>query len=382
MLSSCREAPLPLTPNEITLKEAERFGIEIVIPDSSLQSIVEIRERALKRNLLIEKDKYEKVLLICGRDTLKGKLRLKGDHIDHLKGNRWSYRVKLKKSTLLGERKFSIQGVRTRFYLNEWIYHELLKSQGLIGLQYEFIPVSVCDIDSLAGIYAFESHFKSEMLNIQGKEVGAILKFNESKLWGKKLYRGDSNRDSLIMLESEIQITNKKDVQKSSRDSIIRLIDNYRNGNLKVGDVFDLKKWSTFFVINGIMASKHSMRWHNLRFYFNPNSKLFEPVGFDMGSWQADKGAWFLKPNEMEAFYEAFYESEIFKAYLVSETKRLASTEFIEQFFSERENQIDEKIELLQNEKSNYKFGSESFYAIKDSILIDLRLVMNSNFVN
>ena len=40
--------------------------------------------------------------------------------------------------------------------------------------------MSINDIDSLSGIYAFESHFKSDILINQNKDIGPILKFSEN----------------------------------------------------------------------------------------------------------------------------------------------------------------------------------------------------------
>lgn len=48
--------------------------------DSSFEKIVEIRDKAIKENLLRDKKQYFKALLICGGDTVKAFIRLKGDH--------------------------------------------------------------------------------------------------------------------------------------------------------------------------------------------------------------------------------------------------------------------------------------------------------------
>ena len=45
-------------------------------------------------------------------------LRLKGDHLDHLRGKKWSFRVKVKRgNTLLGMKQFSLHHPKTRNYL-------------------------------------------------------------------------------------------------------------------------------------------------------------------------------------------------------------------------------------------------------------------------
>ena len=139
------------------------------------------------------------------------------------------------------------------------------------------------------------------------------MKFNEDDFWDYTIHANNENRDSILMVESEITLTNKKGFKKELGIKSVSLLQGYKL-NLKLAEeVFDLKKWATFLTINGLMASKHGLRWHNLRFYYNPTTELIEPIGFDSGTWQLQKGAWFLESSKMEAFYQGFYKSNTFK---------------------------------------------------------------------
>ena len=125
-------------------------------------------------------------------------MRLKDDCTDSHRGSRWSSKIKTK-GHVLNETKFSIQGMHTRTYFSEWLFHELLGYEGLVRLQYEYIPLTVNSIDSFSGVYAFDSHFRSEILKNQNKKVGPILKFNEDKFWDYKNKAGKGqDRDLLI----------------------------------------------------------------------------------------------------------------------------------------------------------------------------------------
>ena len=58
------------------------------------------------------------------------KMRLKGDWVDHLRGDKWSYRVHVEgEDAFLGMRHFSIQNPATRNYLYEWAYLEHLRAE-------------------------------------------------------------------------------------------------------------------------------------------------------------------------------------------------------------------------------------------------------------
>ena len=54
-----------------------------------------------------------------------------------------------------------------------------------------------------------------------------------------------------------------------------------QKGKINTRDVFDLGEFSKYFAICDILQTYHGTIPKSLRFYFNPVSKLFEPIGFD-----------------------------------------------------------------------------------------------------
>ena len=55
------------------------------------------------------------------------KIKLKGLYLDHLKGDKWSFRIHIKGDDhLFGMRRFSIQHPRTRNYESEILFFETL----------------------------------------------------------------------------------------------------------------------------------------------------------------------------------------------------------------------------------------------------------------
>lgn len=357
-LNECKENQTCLEWNEV-----QKNGLHLKLSDSSLAVIEKVRLEAIRRNKLMNKGYSVPGVMVCGDKKLDVSVRLKGDHTDHLKGNRWSFRVKTKnKSKVFGERKFSIQGVHTRSNINEWIFHELLGQEGIVRLQYDFIPFGLNDIDSLKGTYAFESHFQSNILAIQNKELGPIIKFNEDLFWDYDYRKGEHNRDSIVMLESKLKLTNKKGFSKKLGKKALSLLDAYRKGEVPAKKVFDLKKVATYIAINELVASTHAIRWHNVRYYYNPKTKLFEPVGFDCGTWFGQKGAWGLSYKGMEAFYKGLYDEPEFVKLVHSESERLSKKEFLDKFFSKNEDEIKERVLILQKEDPKYRFWKVAYY--------------------
>ena len=69
----------------------------------------------------------KRIIEINGK-KYKADIRLKGDWIDHLTGDKWSFRIKLKgDKTIQGMKKFSIHHPITRGFINEWIYQKTNK---------------------------------------------------------------------------------------------------------------------------------------------------------------------------------------------------------------------------------------------------------------
>ena len=348
-------------PNQISIAELRNNGLKIIIPDSSFKKIVEQRNYSIRQKF-ISKESYFKSQLISGTDTINSQLRLKGDHIDHLIGNRWSFRVKTD-DKVLNETKFSIQGLEARSYLSEWIFHELLNHEDLVHLQYEFFEVSINDIDSLSGIYAFESHFKSDILINQNKDIGPILKFSENLFWDYSIKAPNgAERDSFIRSRSEIEIANNSGFILEDAEFAVENLKKFINNKISPEKVFDMKKWAQYFTINAFMSSSHALRWHNLRFYFNPNTKLLEPVGFDLSTWFLQRGAWHLYKDSVESFYRPFYNSKVFNKELIIMTKKMSDLNYLKNFFKKNEDRLDECQSIIQREKSNYKFNKRKLF--------------------
>lgn len=364
------------TNSKSTLRDSDIIenGITIVFSDSAFSAINEKRNEAIQLNHLFAKSAdFVPAELVCGKKRIKVSARLKGDHIDHLRGNRWSFRIKTKQGEkIFGESKFSIQGLEARGFLNEFIFHQLLEKEGIVHLQYYFVPFSINNIDSLSGYYAFESHFRTEILKLQNKNPGPILKFDESDFWDYQVHAGEGDRDSLIMMESKIKVTNKKGFSKKEKKFAVEQLEKYRKGLLRADEVFDLDKWAKMIAVSCLLECKHNLRWHNLRFYYNPKSKLLEPIGFDSGSWQQDKGAWCMNYNSMEPFYKGFYIDPNFKVLLKKYLMKYCEKSYLDAFFLENKKVLAEGLEIAKKEKKYYWYKEQLYYDAQTNILESL----------
>jgi hypothetical protein len=108
-----------------------------------------------------------------------GRVRLKGDRKAHWEDKKnSSYKFELDDNTfLMGMNKFSINKPVMRNYIHEWLFHEMVKELGIIGLNYKFIKVSINGTDR--GLYALEEGFGKELIERSKRKNGPIFSFKE-----------------------------------------------------------------------------------------------------------------------------------------------------------------------------------------------------------
>lgn len=175
-----------LIPKLIAGLQADPTQIMIDIKHTDFQKLAYQREVALRSGVLLKTDDdYVPAQIRLNDEVVKVKLRLKGDWTDHLQGDKWSYRVVVKgEKSIFGMKTFSIQHPKTRNYMSEWLFHRLLKYEGLIALRYDFIKAIINGKD--LGVFALEEHFEKRLIEHNELREGPIIKFNENLLWLEK----------------------------------------------------------------------------------------------------------------------------------------------------------------------------------------------------
>ncbi|MDQ3047933.1 MAG: CotH kinase family protein, partial [Bacteroidota bacterium] len=165
-------------------RDAQTENISIEIKSKEMKILEQNRDQAIERGVIIndQDGEYVPATLEYKGKKIKIKLRLKGHMTDHLQANKWSFRIKVKdKDSFMGMNRFSIQHPGTRGYIYEWIYHELMKKEGIIALRYKFINVFVNGKDW--GLYALEENFENELLENNNRKRGPIVRFNPDLYW-------------------------------------------------------------------------------------------------------------------------------------------------------------------------------------------------------
>jgi CotH kinase protein len=345
----------------------------ILMDDKDYQYIEQKREEALSRGIQInEGDTYVPCKVVSEGDTIKGEIRLKGHMTDHLEGEKWSFRVKTK-DDVLGMYRFSLQHPGTRNYVYEWIYHEMLKNENIIALKYDYLNLKLNDKD--LGIYAIEEHFGQHILQANDRPKGAILRWNPELYWDSRISELQG-----LYVETEYghyQNSFPEPYDKGNVRDDSALIENYqiganllnefRKGQKTTSEVFDVDRMATFHAIIDLIGGYHSLDWSDVKYYYNSESKLIEPVGYESFSVrEVFSLAGQRIPNKYVGLEDDFHDllfsdSVFFRAY-IGELERICNEAYLKSFFDKIDDDLRAKRGVLAHEFAYIKFSTDLYF--------------------
>ena len=344
--------------------------IHINISFNNYQKLVDNRQSTLEGNRQYE---YVPATINYNNESTEVRLRLKGDRKIHIEDpDEWSFRIDVKgDETLFGMKEFSIQKPRARGYIYEWIFHQALRREDILSLRYEFIDVTLNGKD--LGTYALEEHFEKRLLENNERREGPIIRFNEDfgvdlKLSVIEPYNSDKWTDS-----EHIIITQQA----------VNLLESFRNGSLKVSEVFDVEKLAEYFAMSDLLGSHHGVVWANMRFYYNPITSKLEPIGFD-GHIGSERDGTFISSElgikkETGWFFEDYNDwfrmffnnqetlDETFIREYISALERFSEISYLEDLFSEINDELEYNLSLIYRDfplfaDNIFSFGPDLYY--------------------
>ncbi|MEM9548064.1 MAG: hypothetical protein AAGA77_18935 [Bacteroidota bacterium] len=353
--------------------------LHLYLDNQGMRKINEKRKEALKKGILQSEDDDWVKAKLTENDELSTDVdvRLKGDWTDHLKGEYWSYRIKMPTDKSWKRMQtFSLQDPETRSYLDEWIYHKALEKEDIITPRYGFMKFSQNNQDPV--LYAYEEHFNKQIAEYKNRREGVIVKFTEDYLWNMRLRNKDiHNKDihqnvihnaDILPFKVNKTIKNPKLLEQFERAQ--NLMDAYRNRTAPAHEVFDMELLAKYYAITDVLDANHSAIWHNLRFYYNPITLKLEPIGFD-GYTQDGHFRLYAKlffgefmssadQDEWNIFYKYIFRNEEFIRFYVPAMMRYSSDEFISSLLEENDEELF-KLETLirRSTKPDYEFDTD-----------------------
>jgi hypothetical protein len=370
--------------------EVENMYIDINFKD--YKKIEYLREQALSAGGVLETEKDwvpAKVKYLGGESKVD--LRLKGDRLDHLEGDKWSFRIKVDgENTLGGMKVFSIQDPKTRAFLNEFLFHSALKREGLVSLRYNFIDVTINGEHK--GIYALEEHFDKYLLENNERREGVIVKFDEDPFKNAQL--GEFINPSNFKNNPEFfYITNaantfrtqsvlRDPVKLAQMERANSLLESFKRGELKTYQVFDTDKLSKYLAVATILGAQHGVAWQNIRFYYNPITSLLEPIGYDGTPRSSTYKSELLEAtlpscvDFSQTSYITDYDCEInlgdfeetltsdvvfFERYM-GELERVANNEYLDRLLQDLDKELKRNLKIIHKDNPTYHFPRDTFY--------------------
>ena len=371
--------------NKELSKNALVKNLNIEMSDKDYKFIEDKRQIALDRGVQINVgDNYVPCTLSESDQSISAEIRLKGHMTDHLEGDKWSFRVKSEES-IFGMYRFSLQHPGTRNYAYEWVYHQLLKNEDVIHLNYDFIKVNLNDKD--LGIYAMEEHFGQHVLDHNDKPNGAILRWNPSLYWDWRIdeLQGTFLNEEYSDYSSSYPEPYDRGVVK--KDSL--LIETYKKGaerlelfrrdSLTTSEVFDVERMAKFHAIIDLVGGYHSLDWSDVKFFFNSESGKIEPVGYESFSIRKSEAIAGQRIPDLESgpnfnYHDKLFSDPVFYESYIRNLERICDESYFNDFRSKIQKGLNEKLGVLATEWPYRRFSFEGYYENIDLIRHNLSL--------
>jgi len=355
-----------------SMPDDKHEAMEIVMSDEAYSSISGFRDRALTDGMISKGlKKYVDAKIKIDNSFIPMKLRLKGDWTDHLKTDKWSFRIKMKgNNAYRGLKSFSIQNPNTRSFMSEWFAHKLFEKEDVLTTKYIFVPVIING--QKMGVYALEEHFDKQLLEARNRREAPIVKFDEEGVWEHHKKEIDDNGfySVPILQSSEIKPFKKNRTKKSpvlsNLFSIAQVqMDRYRNHDSEMEDYIDVKSMAKYAALIELLNGKHGLIWHNQRFYVNPITSLLEPIAYDCYT-EFEHNEIRLEPltrldKKHFTTTEALFQNQVFFDYYIQFLKKFTNKTYLKRIVNSLKSEIKTIEELLQFEDPSYHFNKEYF---------------------
>lgn len=321
---------------------------DLIVGEAQLKKMDSIAQNAISKYDFTQTKKWMHAKIIEGTDTILGSIRLKGDKIDHYDSPMLSFRLKYRAGDQ--KRVISLQHPKTRRYISEWIFHQMLKYENLPYLNFTFASVYING--KFKGLYAAEEHFSnSEIEKKWNRPHGPIMRFDDKYYWPEGLNNFTREFDTKSYKEAKIKCFNFNKTERKRRYymQISMLLKSYQYGTSEANEVFDMDLMAKYYALVDLIGGPHSLRWLNCRFYFNPTSGRFEPVGFDSDTKRSNTLV--SKDQSLNpAHHGKIFNDPTFKVSYKKYLNKYAQGSFLDAFYSTRKETLTKYVRAFKKE--------------------------------
>jgi len=354
--------------------------LKIQVSDQTKRLFNQHRNEAFKKGILIATDDHWVKGEISSKKEgteIPIKLRLKGDWLDHLRGNKWSFRIKTKTDYAWNRLlTFSVQNPNTRSFLDEWLFHQFLEKADILTPRYDFIELFLNE--KSLGIYAYEEHFDKQLAEFKKRREGPIIKLTEDLVWQGHLRqvkqmgehhhltgREDAAYDAAEIRPFKEGRTLANPTLTKNFQAAQTLLHQLKFKQKPPAEIVDIDRFAQYLAIADVLEAYHGIGWHNIRFYYNPITAKLEPIGYDgfgetptpynSGLFVGYKINFDRDPHEY--FKYLFTDEEFFRKY-IAYLDAYSKEEFITKTMESYGSQIAQRTAFIQQEFKKYSYDS------------------------
>jgi len=326
LLSSIIAAPVNYLHSVFFSPELETLVVDIKF--KHIEKVRLSREKALAVNVLnTTGEDFVPATIRHGNRSIDVKMRLKGDNIDHLKGDKWSFRVDVKGSDeLFGMRRFSLMNPRVRADQLEPLAFSMLRDMDLLTPKFFYVNLTINGHNH--GVMALEEYPTKELLESQGRRESVVLRLDEAQTWKDFELNGYWDKNYNNYATTTLKVAQLAKIQASPKlnaDFQIAsgLLKGFIRNELPASRVFNVEDMGRYLAAMELLGAGNGFWWANLRFYFNPITARLEPIASDLMSDHTFEDRPSIKGLE-EPMIKAMLADESLRQVYLRELRQLA----------------------------------------------------------
>ena len=334
--------------------------IELDIAEIDYQRLAYEREVALRQGIWLPSDTdYVPITIRYGDQTLHGKARLKGDWYDHWYGEKWSLRFKLDGDDRLNHmREFALQAPLTRNYMAEWLFQQTLAREGLSGLSYGFVDVTLNG--KPMGTYAIEEAFDDAITSYNHELPGPLVRFSDTEFWASRVASKEMpDAYQTVVLDAFGGSGTNAGYSEVETAAALRLLEQWRNGEIPTRDAFDIDRTARYFALSDLLGNLHGDIFHNMRFYYNPISARLEPVGHDANAGEVIQE---IKGLTTDPYLRLFFDDPRLTERYLAELDRVSADGYLETLFAELDPGIRANVSIIYRDQPFYYLDRQPYF--------------------
>lgn len=338
--------------------------ISLDIKHNDFQKLAYYREQSIKQGQIVAEAKEGTVKAVVKYDgkAYDAKVRLIGQNLDHVEDpSKWSLKVALKGShTLMGMKKMSLvnpfaRGSSDANPVHEWLCHQLSANEKLIHLRYSFVDVNINGKE--VGIYALEENFNKRLIENNKEREGLIFK---PGLDGIDIY-GEEYMQSIPKFNQQL-------------DLLESLWEAFLNKEVKASELFDLEKMASYYAIADLVNGQHTHWLGNTQYFFNPISRLIEPIGREWEApYHARASLYLFDPLYDAEYHQLLFDDEDFVSAYMSKLEELCQKEYLDTFLASIADELDKNVAVLHKDYPFYSFSPQFLYDNQKVLLSDMQ---------